>query len=1249
MPAPLSILSIEDQPTDTEIILFELRQWGLEVTCTRVDTEEAFLAHLSADLDIILADYALPRFSALRALELLRQRGLDIPFIIVSGAIGEETAVAAMRQGATDYLLKDQLGRLGQAVTQAVEARRLREEKRRAEEAARAEQAFRAAVERSVAAGITAVDLQGRQTHVNPAFCAMVGWREEELVGATPPFVYWAPEAHQACAAALQAMLDGCPAAGGVEVRYRRRDGSRLDALLVASPLKDAEGSTVGWLTAVHDITPRKQSEEALAWASAVNAALAKLSRALIETASIDEMSRLILQHACTLTGSRIGFIGYIDPQTGRLVCPVRSDGGVELCPADSGDEAFHGFHGLWGWVATHRQSLMTNQAAADPRAVGVPPGHLPIERLLAVPALQGNTLVGQIALANADRDYTERDVAVVERLAALYAIALHHQRSADAIHFQARLLDAVGQAVVATDATGAITYWSPAAERLCGWSRSEALGRPITEVMPIDGLPRQTPETLARLQADGNCSGEFLVRRRDGTAFPAIVTDAPILDAEGRLTGMIGVSTDITELKQAEQELRRANRALRMLSACNQALVHATDEQNLLNQVCQFLVEDGGYQVVWIGIPADDDACSVIPVAVAGLPPAAMRRLRTFWGKMELGVGPTGTTIRTGASSVCRDLAHCPECAPWQDLASAQGICAAVSLPLANKSEVLGALTLYATEPDTFDAQEVALLEELAEDLAYGITALRMRLQHEQEEETRARLAAIIEAMPHLMASVDAQGRLLTLNAAGRELLGLGPGEAITGLTLADLYPERVRAQIQGEGVTTALREGSWSTETVLQKATGEEVAVLQVMLAHKREDGSLEFLSVIAQDISQSKRLEAELRQAQRMEAIGRLASGVAHDINNLLTPIMTYSELLNLRLADHPGLRSYTEQITSIAERAAALPRQLLAFSRKQVLQPEVLDLNRVVGDMEKLLRRTIGETITLQFTLDPALGRVKADPSQLEQVVLNLAVNARDAMPQGGVLSIWTANAEFSGSAGDPLGVRPGPYVVLTVRDTGCGMDEATATHIFEPFFTTKEPGRGTGLGLSTAYGIVKQSGGEIEVETQPGKGSTFRIYLPRVAECAAAGKDGLESGNHPHGSETVLLVEDEEAVREAAREFLQLGGYTVLTAADGWEGLQMAAEHSGPIHLLVTDVVMPRMSGRELVEHLRSMRPETRVIYISGYTEDAILHHGVLGHGVAFLQKPFTPGALARKVRAVLDPPEAALPGEADTN
>ena len=240
MPAPLSILSIEDQPTDTEIILFELRQWGLEVTCTRVDTEEAFLAHLSADLDIILADYALPRFSALRALELLRQRGLDIPFIIVSGAIGEETAVAAMRQGATDYLLKDQLGRLGPAVTQAVEARRLREDKRRAEEAARAEQAFRAAVERSVAAGITAVDLQGRQTHVNPAFCAMVGWREEELVGATPVRL-WAPEA-PGVAAALQAMLDGSPAAG--VSTYRRRDGSRFDALLVAC-LLDAEGSMV--------------------------------------------------------------------------------------------------------------------------------------------------------------------------------------------------------------------------------------------------------------------------------------------------------------------------------------------------------------------------------------------------------------------------------------------------------------------------------------------------------------------------------------------------------------------------------------------------------------------------------------------------------------------------------------------------------------------------------------------------------------------------------------------------------------------------------------------------------------------------------------------------------------------------------------------------------------------------------------------------------------------------------------------
>ncbi|MEW5959878.1 MAG: ATP-binding protein, partial [Chloroflexota bacterium] len=365
--------------------------------------------------------------------------------------------------------------------------------------------------------------------------------------------------------------------------------------------------------------------------------------------------------------------------------------------------------------------------------------------------------------------------------------------------------------------------------------------------------------------------------------------------------------------------------------------------------------------------------------------------------------------------------------------------------------------------------------------------------------------------------------------------------------------------------------------------------------------------------------------------------LAGGIAHDFNNILVVITGYSELLLARYFDptEPA-RKYIEEIKKAGERAAGLTQQLLAFSRKQVLQPKILNLNEVVANMEKMLQRLIGEDVELIPQLHPGLGLVKVDPGQTEQIILNLVINARDAMPQGGKIIIETDNVEL-----DELYIRqhnqvePGLYTLLAVSDTGVGMNEEIQARIFEPFFTTK--GQGTGLGLSTVYGIVKQSGGEIWVYSEPGVGTTFKIYLPRVeaTERPVEPQPGLE--DRPAGTEMVLLVEDEEAVRTLARQVLELSGYTVLEARHGGEALLLCAQQPGPIHLLLTDVVMPGgLNGRELAERLKSLYPKLKVLYMSGYTDDAMVHHGVLEQGIHFLQKPFTPGALAQKVRAVLD-------------
>ncbi len=389
--------------------------------------------------------------------------------------------------------------------------------------------------------------------------------------------------------------------------------------------------------------------------------------------------------------------------------------------------------------------------------------------------------------------------------------------------------------------------------------------------------------------------------------------------------------------------------------------------------------------------------------------------------------------------------------------------------------------------------------------------------------------------------------------------------------------------------------------------------------------------------QDVTREKQLEAQLFQAQKIEAIGRLAGGVAHDFNNVLTVVMGYCDLIETKLRPEDPLRRYAVEAQKNLGRAAGLTRQLLAFSRKQILSPRPLDLNAVVSGMEDMLRRLIGEGVDLVVAPGRDLRITKADRGQIEQVIMNLAVNARDAMPEGGKITIETANVELDEAyARGHLPVTPGSYVMLAVTDTGTGMDEETARRIFEPFFTTKEMGKGTGLGLSTVYGIVKQSGGYIWVYSEPGRGTTFKIYLPPSEEAAAPAESVPVSAAVPaSGTETILVVEDEDGIRELVSKVLSLGGHTVLGAAGGKEAVAAVERHEGPIHLMLTDMVMPGMSGPELADRLKTKRPAMKVLYMSGYADDAVIRHGELAPGTPFLQKPFTTTSLTQKIREVL--------------
>ncbi len=540
-------------------------------------------------------------------------------------------------------------------------------------------------------------------------------------------------------------------------------------------------------------------------------------------------------------------------------------------------------------------------------------------------------------------------------------------------------------------------------------------------------------------------------------------------------------------------------------------------------------------------------------------------------------------------------------------------------------------------------------------EELRYANAALHTEAAERERlfvalQQTEGVFRRMFEAAPDAMLMVARSGTILLANPEADTLFGRESG-ALLGLGIDELVPSAVREAHAG------LRDGYFAAPRTRRMGEAPALAALRRDGTEIPVDIGLASFSFekrpvvlcIVRDLTAQRRLEESLarteeqfRQAQKMDAIGRLAGGIAHDFNNLLSVILSYSSMLLGDLSPSDPLRTDIQEIHAAAERATSLTRQLLAFGRRQILQPRPVDLGDVVAGLEKMLRRLVGEDIELTL-LRGGSAVVTLDPSQIDQILVNLVANARDAMPRGGKLTVEVARAELDADyAAAHLGVTPGPHVALMVTDTGEGMDAETRARMFEPFFTTKATGKGTGLGLATVFGIVKQSNGHLWVYSEPGRGTTVKVYFPRT-DLSAVKRSASSAPSAPpaealRGTETILLVEDEEPVRVLARTILRRMGYHVLEAQSGGDALLICEQHGATIHLLLSDVVMPRMSGRQLAERLRAVRPDMRVLYMSGYTENSIVHHGVLDSGVSFLQKPVTPEALARKVREVLDAP-----------
>jgi PAS domain S-box-containing protein len=839
--------------------------------------------------------------------------------------------------------------------------------------------------------------------------------------------------------------------------------------------------------------------------------------------------------------------------------------------------------------------------------------------------ALDGTTPVATIAQG---QDITERKRAEE---------ALAHER--DLLH---TLMDNLPDAIYFKDADGRFTRINKAqAERFGLSDPAQAVDKTDFDFFTAGHAQPAYDDEQEIIR-----SGQPLVGKEEKETWPdgrqtwVSTTKLPLRDNQGHMIGTFGVSRDITERKRAEEEIHRRNRELGVLNQIIAASATSAEPEAILEVACRELAEAFGMPQATAALLNEKKTEAVVVAehfSAASEQRVTQEPLTAVGQAIPVEGNPVFQYLLSRQRSLMVDDAqNDPRLAPIHDLMRQRGTVSLLILPLIIGSEVVGSLGLEATEPRHFSAEDVNLAWSVADQVAGALARARLARTHQ-------RLITAIEQAAESVVITDTGGTILYVNPAFERVSGYSRAEAV-GQHTRTVKPGKQDGSFH-QKMQAVLRAGeTWQGRLVSKKKDGtlytEEATISPV----RDESGAIVSFVAVMRDVTREVQLEEQYRQAQKMEAVGRLTAGIAHDFNNLLTAINGFAELMQFQLPPDDPLQESLGKILGAGRRAADLVRQLLAFSRKQIMEPQVLDLNAVVSDMDKILRRIIGEDIELKTALAPDLWPVKVDPAQIEQVIVNLAVNARDAMPNGGHLTIETANALLDEDyTARHLDVSPGEYAVLAVSDNGLGMSKEVKTHLFEPFFTTKEAGKGTGLGLATVYGIVEQSGGTIWVYSEAGHGTTFKIYLPRAEGAVAPLTRSDRAGELPRGMETVLLVEDDPAVRDLMARVLRQQGYAVLEAADGQEALRLARQHGGKIHLLLTDVVMPGLSGMALARQLAPLQPGMELLFMSGYADNAVVQHSMLDAGVAFLQKPFSSLALARKVRQVLDAPQRESP------
>jgi two-component system, cell cycle sensor histidine kinase and response regulator CckA len=1148
MDKKLRILILEDVPVDAELMERELRKGGIKFSSKRVDTKETFLKELKEfEPDLILGDYKLPSFDGLSALGIVQENCPNVPFIFISGTIGEELAIETLKSGATDYVLKDRLSRLVPAVSRALREVEERTERKRAEKSLQdSEKRYREVVENATEI-IYTVDESGNFTYANPAGLRVTGYSLGELRQLNYADLVLPEHRERVSQMYIEQFREKLPKTY-VEFPFSGKGGEVIWFGQNATLVMERE-KIVGFHIIARDITERKRAEEALVALLARQEALLTAVPDIIMEVDNNRVYKWANQAGLDFFGEDV-----IGKEAARYFEGEQDTYDVVQPLFEGNENVFY----VESW-----------QRRRDDQ-----------KRLLAwwcrVLKDDSGNVTGALSSA---QDITER-----KKMEEALRKGEEKYRT---------ILENIEEGYYEVDLAGNFTFINDSMCRIFGYPKGELMGMNDRQYADKENAKRLFQAFNEAYRTGEPHSGyDYEIIRKDGAKR---YIEASILlqkDSSDKAIGFRGIIRDITERKRAEEALRESEEKYRTLVETSPDAITLMDlNLNIVmgNQPALNLYGYENLQEV-IGQSAFDFIA----------PEDRPRAIEDTRKMLETG------SIETREYKLLRK--------------------GGVPFP----AEVRASLILNVEKrPLAF----ICVSRDITE----------RKKAEETLKKSEERFKELYDDAPIGYFEYNTDGRITSVNRTELEMLGYSLEEMIGRppwkfIVEEDIARQQILAKLAGTMPPVRGFE-----RTYRQKGGGTFPAIVEDRLILD-SGGKIKGIRATIQDITNLKRAEEEkvslvdqLRQSQKMEAIGQLAGGVAHDFNNLLTVIKGYCQLSLAEMKESTPLRDTLEVINKAAEKAADLTRQLLAFSRRQIMEVRVLDINALLQNLDKMLRRIIGEDIELVTLLGKDVGRVKADPGQIEQVVMNLAVNAKDAMSKGGKLTIETANVELDQAyARTHVAVTPGPYVMIAVSDTGTGMPPEVTDRVFEPFFTTKGKGRGTGLGLSTVYGIVKQSNGNIWVYSEPGRGTTFKIFLPRVDEPAEKLKVQEIGEEFPRGSETILVVEDDKEVRNLAVRILKRQGYTVLDGSYGDEAFSVCRQHKGPIHLLLTDVVMPGMDGRALSESLSQLHPEMKVLYMSGYTDDAVVRHGVMVKGINYIQKPFTVNALAKKVREVLE-------------